>query len=360
VILPLDEHRENARKELKERFHDIEILWFGHKVTLSGTSSETLEYKEITSLGLRFFDLKAGKLYKTYNPLKLLKVPYGFIQALILLKKTRPEVILSFGGYLAAPVVLAGWFLGIPSVTHEQTVVVGYANRLISLLAKKIFYTWPQTLAYLPKERSIKTGLPLREEIFEVGEDEFNPKNRRPTIYITAGKTGSHIINMAIDKILPELLQQANVIHQTGEHSRFNDHEALKQTYDEIKTKVEGVYILRKFIYSDQIGSAYANASLVVSRAGAHTCYELLALEKPCILIPIMWASHNEQMKNALVVKQAGLGEVLEEDKIKDERYLLEVIKEMLENIEQYNSKEHLDKNLNAARIIVDETVKIL
>ena len=188
--------------ELKKRDSSIDIHWFGHKHTLLGSKSETLEYREITSLDIPFYDLKAGKLYRTFNPIRLLRIPYGVFQAFFLLLKTKPDVILSFGGYLAAPVVLAGWFLGIPSLTHEQTVVTGYSNKFISRFVKKIMISWKESAKYFPKDKVMYTGLPLRKEIFDTSSDSFESENSFPTIYITAGKTGSHNINEATKEIL--------------------------------------------------------------------------------------------------------------------------------------------------------------
>jgi len=347
-------------KELKKRFPKLEIFWFGHKYSLAGSKNPSLEYQEITDLGILFTDLKAGKFYKTYNPNRLLRIPFGFMQSLHLLKKLKPDAVLSFGGYLAVPVVIAAWILKIPSVSHEQTVVTGYANKLISLFAKKVLYTWPQSLEHLPKHKSVMTGLPLREEVFESRKKDFIIQNRKPTIFITAGKSGSHIINIAVLKILEDLLKIANVIHQTGDHSKYQDFSKLEEEYEKFKTKVEGTYYLRKFIYADTIGDAFHAADIIVSRAGAHTCYEIMHLGKPGILVPIPWASHNEQNENAQVVKDLGLVEVVPEDKIKDEKYFLEVIKEVLENRKQYNYKMPFEKNINSARLIVDEVVKVI
>lgn len=340
-------------RELRHRFPKVSIHWLGHK-------QPVLEQEEIEDMDIPFYDLKAGKFYQTYDPVKLLMIPFGLFHALYLLNKIRPQVILSFGGYLAVPTVLAAWVMGIPSVTHEQTATVGYANRLISIFAKKILFTWSQSLQHLPKHKSVMTGLPLREQVFQKNGKDFNIQNRKPTVFITTGKTGSHIINNSIMKILPELLHMANVIHQSGEHPKYDDFDNLHKHYEKIKTKVEGVYFLRKYIYSDAIGDAYGHANLVISRSGAHTCYEIMSLGKPCLLIPIPWSSHNEQFKNAKIVQEAGLAEIVQEDKIKDEKYLLEVIKEMLENIDQYKLKSPFEKNLEAARSIVDELLEIL
>ena len=184
--------------KLKSQLDDLEIMWIGHKYSVYGDKSETLEYKEISALGIDFFDLKAGKLYKTFDPIRLAKIPFGFVQAFYFLLKIKPDVIMSFGGYLAAPVVLAGWVLRIPSLTHEQTVVVGYANKFISKLVRKILVSWARSQKYFPKSKTVLTGLPLRNAIFSAHTERFNVNPDLPTVYITGGKTGSHILNESV------------------------------------------------------------------------------------------------------------------------------------------------------------------
>jgi UDP-N-acetylglucosamine--N-acetylmuramyl-(pentapeptide) pyrophosphoryl-undecaprenol N-acetylglucosamine transferase len=146
-----------------------------------GDTNTTFEYREITSLGIPFYELHAGKVYKTLNIKRLLKVPYGFFQAFYLLLKIRPNVIVSFGGYLAVPAVVAGWFLGIPSLTHEQTVVSGYANKAVAFFVKKILITWPSSEKYYPKNKVEIVGLPLRKEIFEKKSNNININADLPT-----------------------------------------------------------------------------------------------------------------------------------------------------------------------------------
>jgi len=349
-------------KELRSRDSGIDIHWFGHKHTLAGSKSDTLEYKEITALNIPFYNLKAGKLYKTFNPIRLLRIPYGIIQAFILLLKVKPDVIASFGGYLAAPVVLAGWFLGIPSLTHEQTVVTGYSNKFISRFVKKVMISWKESEKYFPKKKVVYTGLPLRKEVFEVTSNSFKSNNNLPTIYITAGKTGSHIINEAIKEILSDLLSVCNVVHQCGDNTVFNDYEDLKEIYSEIDKFSEGQYFLRKFVLKDEIGEAFNNSILVVSRSGAHTTAEILALEKPSILIPIPWVSHNEQYMNAKVLVKYGLSKIFDEKKLSSPQALMLEIRDSLQNLDKYKLS-GVDKNdlisKNSAKIIVDEIFKI-
>ncbi len=347
-------------KELKDRVPDVEILWMGHKHSMKNDVNPTLEYLEITKLGIPFFNLKAGKLYKTYDITRLLKIPFGFFQALFFLLRKRPNIIVSFGGYLAAPVVIAGYLLGIPSVTHEQTAVAGYSNRLISKFAKVIMVSWRKSEKYFPKDKTVFTGIPLREDIFNVKSNSFNINKELPTIYISAGKTGSHLINDIIKDSLESLLSICNVIHQCGDNSVYNDFGILEAKYEDIKNESSGKYNLRKFVFDDEIGEAYSEADLIVSRSGAHTISEIISLEKPAILIPIPWVSHNEQFVNADMVREAGLAEIVEQKNLTPS-LLVEKIKHCLSNISLYKLKNKEDFKFlkkNSAGLIVDEIIK--
>lgn len=347
-------------KELKDRVPDVEILWMGHKHSMKNDVNPTLEYLEITKLGIPFFNLKAGKLYKTYDITRLLKIPFGFFQALFFLLRKRPDIIVSFGGYLAAPVVIAGYLLGIPSITHEQTTVAGYSNKLISKFAKVIMVSWKKSEKYFPKNKTVFTGIPLRDDIFTVKSDSFNINKDLPTIYISAGKTGSHLINEIIKDSLKPLLSICNVIHQCGDNSVYNDFSILEASYEDIQKESKGKYNLRKFVFDDEIGEAYSKADLVVSRSGAHTISEIISLEKPAILIPIPWVSHNEQFINADTVRESGLAEIIEQKNLTSE-ILIEKIKYCLSNINMYKLKNREDFGFlreNSASLIVNEVIK--
>ena len=346
-------------EQLKKAIPDVQIYWFGHKYTLLKDKNPTLEYLEITKLKIPFIEFHAGKFYKTFNIKRLALIPYGFFQALFLLLKLKPDVIVSFGGYLAVPVVLAGWLLKIPSVTHEQTLVTGYANNLIAKFAKKIMVSWKESLPFFPTQKTVYTGIPLRKSIFTSISHSFDTTNGLPTIYITGGKTGSHNINLAVMQTLKDLLAICNVIHQCGDYSEYHDFDKLTKVYSDINTdKTLGRYFLRKFVFEDEIGEALNKSVLVVSRAGAHIVSELYALKKPCLLIPIPWVSHNEQQKNAELLKNIGLAEILEE-KYLNGTMLYNNISNMLEGIEQYNQKV-LENSyvVNSAEKIADGIIK--
>lgn len=347
-------------QELKNRDPNIEIVWFGHKYTLLGDKNPTLEFIEITKMGIPFIELHAGKFYKTFNLKRLALIPYGFFQSVCLLLKLKPNLILSFGGYLAVPVVLVGWLLNIPSVTHEQTIVTGYANRLISKFAKKILVSWKESLKYFPSKKTVYTGIPLRKSIFNITSNSFESNNQLPTVYVTGGKTGSHNINVSVMNALPDLLKICNVIHQCGDYSEYKDFESLNNAYGQVKAESVGKYFLRKFVFEDEIGEALNKSAIVVSRAGAHIVSELYALKKPCLLIPIPWVSHNEQYKNSMVLKNAGLAQILEEKNLNGTS-LLKNVRDMIENIHKYHQEiQNTNYVDNSAQMIVNEVFKIL
>lgn len=348
-------------KKLREKISDIEILWVGHKYSMKNDKNPTLEYREITALEIPFYDLKAGKIYKTYDIGRLLKVPLGFFQAFWFLIKNRPDVILSFGGYLAAPVVIAGYILRIPSITHEQTVVAGYSNMLISKFAKKVMVSWRESEKYFPKNKGVYTGIPLRDEIFKISSDSFDFSGGLLTVYISAGKTGSHILNETVNEALENLLSFCNVIHQCGDNSVYNDFEKLENHYKEIRHSVRGKYYLRRFVLEDEIGEAYMKADLVISRSGAHTVSEIIALKKPALLIPIPWVSHNEQFENARMVKNLGLSEILEQGNLTPET-LVENVKECFSKLGSYKLKDSEVLEFlksNPAELITNEVIQV-
>lgn len=298
--------------------HKINIVWIGHRYSAWGDSHESAEYHEVTNENIPFIALRAGKFHHTYNPIKLIRIPWGFIQSmyiLIRLKLSYPGQIrgvVSFGGYLAVPVVICAWMLNIPSLTHEQTAVSGWANRLIAIFCRKIAISWSESIAYLPKNKCIYVGLPIRQALFKT---KRSVESAKPTIYITGGKQGSHVINQSVFQALPQLLERFDVIHQTGSNSQYADYKTARQiqhprysTYEYADAKTTAANIQK--------------SRLVISRSGAHTIAELLFFHKKSVLIPIPWGSHNEQEKNANMLKNLNLAVVLDQQKLNPQTLL--------------------------------------
>ena len=279
------------------------VLWIGHKFTQRGDKSLSAEYQEVTANKIKFLELKAGKFYRKFDLIEWLKILLGFIQSLYYLLLNRPALIFSSGGYISVPVVIAGWVLRIPSITHEQTVVAGWANKAISPFVKKILLTHESSKANYPEEKSIVVGLPLRKEILS---PEYSKKFEPKLLYITCGKQGSHVINQSVFPIIPKLVKKFTVIHQTGANTLTKDAERsrrIKEKLGDLKNR----YIYGPYFFSEDAATYLRSSSIIVSRSGAHASYEFMTLNKKTVLIPIPWVSHNEQLLNAkLVAKQTG------------------------------------------------------
>jgi UDP-N-acetylglucosamine--N-acetylmuramyl-(pentapeptide) pyrophosphoryl-undecaprenol N-acetylglucosamine transferase len=279
------------------------IIWIGHKFNFKGDKSLSAEYQEVTRAGFHFLELKAGRFYQKFDPLEWIKIIFGFFQAFGYLVKYRPNLIFASGGYLSVPVVIAGWTLGIPSLTHEQTVISGWANKAVSPFVKKILLTHESSLKNFPRGKSLVVGLPIRRELLN---SKFTRKFDPKLIYISCGKQGSHVINKALFPIIPELIKHFTVVHQTGASTLTKDSDRarrIKEKLGEYKDR----YISAPYFFTEDAVTYIRSAAVIVGRAGAHSVYELMVLGKKAVLIPIPWVSHNEQFLNAkLAQKQIG------------------------------------------------------
>ena len=298
----------------KEGFH---IAWAGHKYTSSYDKNLSAEYQEVTLAKIDFYPLKTGKFYKIRNPLEFIKIFLGFLQSFSILIKTKPALIVSFGGYLSVPVVIAGSILGVSSITHEQTSVTGWATKAVSPFVKKILLTHPSSISSRFKDKSMVVGLPLDNNFFKIIKKKFSP----PLLFITTGKQGSHIINKNIAQIIPKLVKKYTVIHQTGSNSQFNDFDYARRLKNRLKVH-KSRYLPVKYIFGAEFNRLLKSAKIVVSRSGAHTSYKLALLKKPSILIPIPWVSHNEQQKNAQMTAKYASTIILDQDKLSGELIL--------------------------------------
>lgn len=349
----------NSALVVAEKFIEkgYEIIWFGRKYSTLEDKNFSPEFLEVNQKGIPFYEIKAGKFQPKYRFFQnLLRIPLGFLQSLYYLAKTKPDLILSFGGYLALPVAITGFFIRIPVVTHEQTTVCGLANQIIGKFSKKIFLSFNSSSTYIDSKKIVFTGLPIRKHIF-TGEKIF--KNSKMTIYITGGKQGAHVLNQAIFSVLPKLLENFNIIHQCGSTSLYNDIEKAKKIKKNLK-KNSDHYLVKDYFFENEIGSVFKSADFVVSRAGAHTVYELLVLEKPAILIPIPWSHKNEQYQNALLFEKSGLGKIVDQSTVEKGKLLNEIL-DFSKNISQYRLKKDFPKPpLNAEEKIISEIEKIL
>lgn len=352
---------EEIKKRKLDYDLDCEIIWIGHKFSMWGDRNVSAEYREIMSLGIRFINLKTGKFYRTAHPLKLLRIPFGFLQALFYLGKINPDLVISFGGYLSVPVAFAASLLGVPLVIHEQTASAGLGNRVCSRLARKVFISFSSSKRYFPENKTFLIGNPLRREIFFDGH-LFKFRNDAKTIYITGGKQGSHRINDLVAGLLPVILFNYNVIHQSGSSSVYEDLVRLSEIKSGLSEELRERYVVKDFFGREEIGSVFARADLIIGRAGANTVYEIGALGKPALLIPIAWSSFSEQEENARFLVSGGGALVLGEKTLRGERLLSEINK-IFSDYSTYQKNalgfsRHFKKD--ADRILADEALLLI
>lgn len=309
---------------------DVQLFFFGRKYATEGSKSLSVEFRIITQRGIKFYNIYTGRLQRKFTRFtipSLFKIPIGFIQSFVFLILARPSLIVSFGGYLSTPVVFAGWLLGIRSITHEQALVAGLANRINSLFVEKIFLAWPAAQKHFDEKKSQVIGNPVRNSIFLQKANSAQIKNflkkSSKLIYVTGGSLGSHFLNQLMFKSINNLRDFA-ILHQVGSTNFKNDLATAK------KIKMVN-YLAVDYVGDLDIGAVLNKASLVVSRAGANTIWELAILSKPAILIPLPIAAGGEQEANAAVLEKAGAAQVINQDDLNPVR-LKKAIVEIAKN----------------------------
>jgi len=309
-----------------EKNKEVKLVFFGRKFSTEGSKNLSAEYKLISALNVNFRAITAGRLqrkFTKYTIFALLKIPIGFIQSFIYLALDRPNIIISFGGYLSLPVVFSGWLLGIKSITHEQSTAPGLANKLNSLFTIKVFLTWPESQKFFSKEKSQIIGNLTRNSIFIKRAKSPKIRNYLSTnkkiIFVTGGNQGSHFLNKLIFESLGEL-SSYQIIHQVGTANYNSDQDKAKK----IKTPN---YLVIEYLNQDDIGAVLNRVDLVISRSGANTIWDLAILAKVSILIPLPISASDEQAKNALSLEKAGSAIVLKQSEVNKNLLLITVDK---------------------------------
>lgn len=320
-------------RELKKKYsvNPVELFYLGPKDEFS---------RELLSReGIKVNFILAGKIRRYFNPKSffqnildiLVKTPVGFCQALYHIFVISPDLIFSKGGYGSLPTVFAGWLFLTPVFLHESDVAPGLANRLLSRFSLEIFVSFPvEKTGRFPSEKMIYAGNPIRTEILESKDTEeeniIKTKGDRPVILVLGGSQGSERINDVILAVLPDLLSEFEIIHQTGTKN-------FAQVAAEVKIVVpehlKQYYHIFPFLKERELKQAYETSKLIVTRAGSGTIFEIAALGKPSILIPLPEAAQNHQLENAYAFAENGACHVLEETNLTS-RFFLERIKYLL------------------------------
>lgn len=300
----------------------------GYEIYYMG-SYKGIEKGLIEDLGIPYYGISTGLLRRYFDlknfsdPFKVLK---GCKEARKILGELKPDVIFSKGGFVGVPVVYGAKRHKIPCVIHESDMTPGLANKLCLHKADKICLTFPETVEYVPKDKAVYTGSPIRQEL-KSGDKDKGLKfcgfgNDKPVLMVIGGSQGAGSINDIIREVLPKLLPKFNVVHLCG-----------KDKVDNLKLKIEGY---RQFEYvKEELKDIYACADIVISRAGANSICELLALKKPNILIPLSVGTRGDQILNADSFERHGYSVVIREEAL-DPKNLLEKIDNLYASRETY------------------------
>jgi UDP-N-acetylglucosamine--N-acetylmuramyl-(pentapeptide) pyrophosphoryl-undecaprenol N-acetylglucosamine transferase len=293
-------------------------------------ADEPYDKRLLFDKGINYLQMPAGKLrryFSIYNVTDLVKTFFGIIKSLWKIFKIYPDVIFGKGGYSSFPALVAAKILKIPVVIHESDSTPGKVNLWASKFAKNIAVSFPEAANYFPKEKTAYTGNPLRRDILNLnvsGAHEFlQIKDHIPTILILGGSQGARLINESILEILPELVENYQVIHQTGKNN-FAD---VYKTAGVILAKNPKKERYKPFAYLNdlEMQMSASASSLIISRAGS-TIFEISAWGIPSIIIPITDSNGDHQRKNAFNYARSGGAVVIEEINLTSHILLHEIV----------------------------------
>ena len=305
------------------------LVELGYEVQYIGTK-DGIERKLIEEQNIKYHAISGGKLRRYFDiknfsdPFKVIK---GVFEAQSIIRKEKPNVVFSKGGFVAVPVVIGAFLNRVPVIAHESDITPGLANRLSVPYCSKVCVTFPESLQHIKKGKGVLTGTPIRRELFEGSKVQglrlCGFSGNKPVVMIMGGSLGSAALNEAVRKAMERLLDSYNIIHLCG------------------KGNVAGSLFGRRgyvqFEYvSEELPHLLNAADYVVSRAGANAIFEFLALKKPNLLIPLSKkSSRGDQILNAASFEKSGYSLVLQEEELTPEA-LAEKLEQLSKAKEQY------------------------
>ena len=291
VIVITGTHHTPAIELIHQLKHDQKNNWQIHYLGNIYPSETHILHTIIPKLNVSFHHLDCGKFDRKNLDKTIIGIPKtvsAFVKASHLLSVIKPDIVVSFGGYVSVPVIFAAFVKNIPSISHEQTLTISLSTKINSYFATKVAVSFPHPKAVL-------TGNLIRHEIFNTNSQKFKNFKLKiknfPVIYVTGGNQGSVFLNQLVYSIIPKLSSKLSIIHQTGKNSDPQTQKLLVAKYPH--------YHPFEFIEIEDIGWLLNKSDLIISRSGANICQEIAALDKKSLLIPHPFTQQNEQQKNA-------------------------------------------------------------
>jgi len=327
--------------ELKSLKSEIDILFF------TGKSPLERELMWQSGYAARYLEVHGFRRKASLDFLRAsIRASRGFLKASEFMKVFLPHIVVGCGGAVSAPVVMAARYHKIPTLIHEQNVIPGLTNRLLSRFARVIAVSFEDSRAYFPRRRRVEcTGNPIRQGVLNVSREEafstFDLDSRRKTLTVFGGSQGARAINEAVIFSYPLIKDEdIQILHLTGE----GDYPYVSRRMSSIR-KPDDRVIYRAIPYLDRMGLAYAVSDLVIARAGATTVAELTAWGCPALLVPYPYAPSAHQEKNAKALKSAGAAEIISNKNLNGEK-LASAISKFLFNEELLDRMGQNMKNL--------------
>lgn len=326
----------------------------GYEIFYMG-SYDGIEKRLIEDFDLPYYGIATGK-FRRYFDVKNFSDPFrvikGYSEAKKIMKDIAPDIVFSKGGFVSVPVVRAAASLGIPCIIHESDMTPGLANKLCIPVATKVCCNFPETMKLIPESKAELTGSPIREELAKGNKIAaydfcgFHPD--KPVILVIGGSLGAAAVNKVVREALPELLQDYQVVHICG-----------KEKMDNMLLTTKGY---KQFEYvKSELKDIFAMTDLVISRAGANSICELLALKKPNILIPLpATSSRGDQILNAQSFESQGYSLVLHEDDL-TAKQLVDKVHELYFTRQTYIDAMSNSRQGNATQSIIrliEETIQ--
>ncbi|HAG04796.1 MAG TPA: undecaprenyldiphospho-muramoylpentapeptide beta-N-acetylglucosaminyltransferase [Lachnospiraceae bacterium] len=293
-------------------------------------SENGMEREIVARYGIEYYPVSSGKLrryFDTKNFSDIFRVIKGIFQAKKIIKKLKPDIVFSKGGFVAVPVVIGAKMNGVPVVCHESDMTPGLANKLAMPFAKAVCTTFPETAKLIKGGKGVHTGTPIRDVLFKGDKSRGLEMcaffDNKPVILVMGGSQGSVAVNGTIRDILDKLLEKYNVIHLCGKGN-------LDRSLEQKRGYCQFEYI------SKELPDLFAASDLIVTRAGSNAICEFLALKKPMLLVPLpLSVSRGDQILNAKNYKKAGFADVIFEEEITQEA-MLEKINDLYTKKEEY------------------------
>lgn len=305
-----------------------QLFFVGRLYSQEKLNQKAIEKDEVEKRKIKFIPFSASK-FANYSFLSRANAFFMFPKTIALARKIlieeKIDLFLSFGSYLAVPFAIAAKSLGITVVTHEQTVVLGKANKFIASIADKVAISYDETKKYLKRSDLVVTGNPIRARLF--AKDLKRPKwlldTPKNLLLVMGGNQGSFVINDLIKENLENLLEKYSIIHQCGRANKIKD--SFKEL-SEIKNKLPKIlqekYFIKEWIEEEDLFWIYQHAKFAISRSGANAVLELSLAPLPAILIPLENTYQNEQQANALVMQKINGALILQQSKLNTNTFL--------------------------------------